>query len=273
MSKYEADYFQLLNEVASSGDYRDSRAGPTIGKFGMMFKVDSLREGKFPILTTRTMYPLGIFGELGAFLEGSEMLADFKAHGCNYWDMNAQQWHVNNGLAPDDMQVGRIYGVQWREWNGYHDQLGDLVEGIRNNPYGRRHLVTAWNPSELDQMCLPPCHYAFQAYVTTDGYLDLVVNMRSVDLCLGLPADVVLYAAFLILLAKQTGYKPGTLTWMLGDAHIYQNHRATLVEQRRREPYALPTWECTNEDITRFLNNEIVLKDYVSHEGLKYALN
>ncbi len=273
MNEYEKDYLQLVREVQYGGIQRTSRAGPTIGKFGMFFKTDALRHGQFPVLTTRKMFIAPVFGELAAFVRGSKDVADFKTWGCNYWDMNAAQWGMNAHIDPASHSVGRIYGVQWREWNYFYDQLDKLVTSIEQDPYGRRHIVTAWNPSELNEMCLPPCHIMMQAYVNADGYLDLLVSMRSVDLCLGFPSDVVLYAAFLIALAKQVGLKPGTLSWSLGDSHIYENHLALFVEQQRREPYELPTFTYDGGDLIRFIPADLRIHDYKSHEAIRYALN
>lgn len=273
MNQFEADYLNLCREVKYSGTFRESRAGRTVGKFGTMLRIDDLRSNLFPIVTTRKMFPRPIFGELAAFLWGHDRLQQFKDMGCNYWDMNAAQWSINEGVAKEDQLVGRIYGVQWRNWEYGVDQLKNLIDGIQRDPFGRRHIMTTWNPGELAEMCLPPCHILVQAYVNASGHIDLSVTMRSVDLCLGLPSDIALYAGFLILLANATSYKPGSLVFQLGDTHIYENHLATLTEQFTKEPLALPTWDCNNIHMDRFFPDELTLIGYTSHESMKYVLN
>jgi thymidylate synthase len=274
MSKYENDYLSLCRDVQYSGVHRESRAGRTVGKFGTQLRIDSLRDGHFPLLTTRRMYYKPVFGELAAFIRGATALKTFKDFGCNYWDMNAKQWPINHDIEdPNRMHVGKIYGAQWRGWDDRIDQLDELIQSIRLDPYGRRHLMTAWNPSDMWRMCLPPCHILVQAYVNTDKRLDLRIDMRSVDLCLGLPSDVVLYAAFLILLAGATDLVPGSLIFQMVDSHIYENHLATLVEQYRREVHPLPGFASFNTDMFKFVPEELDIQDYVSNEAMKYALN
>jgi len=273
MSEFEKDYLQLLREVKYGGSYRDSRAGRTVSKFGIMLRDHSLRSRLFPLVTTRKIYHKPVLGELAAFINGTSELVDFKAVGCNYWDMNAAQWPRNQGLDINQMSVGRIYGVQWNDWNGVYNQLEGLVQGIKGNPFGRRHLLTTWNPSELDDMCLPPCHVLAQAYVTNDRHLDLCVYMRSVDLCLGLPSDVVLYSSFLVALATEVGLAPGSITWMLGDAHIYENHLPLLEEQLHREPYPLPRYDYDGTDFMSFMPESLEILDYQHHDPIVYRLN
>jgi thymidylate synthase len=135
-------------------------------------------------------------------------------------------------------ELGPIYGAQWRSWRAFGhtiDQLKELVEGLKNNPDGRRHLVTAWNPGDMKYMVLPPCHYSFQCYVA-DGKLSLMWNQRSVDTFLGLPFNIASYGLLLLLLCKETGYKPGELIGNLGDVHLYSNHLEQAKEQITRDP-------------------------------------
>lgn len=273
MNKFEPLYLDLVRDVRRNGTRRESRAGNTIGMFGKQLVIEDLREGVFPILTTRKMYPRPVIGELAAFLWGADHLKQFKDFGCNYWDYNAGQWGANEGVPLDKQYLGRIYGVQWRHWNNEIDQIVALVDGIKSNPQSRRHVLTAWNPSDHQQTVLPPCHILSQAYVTSDDFLDLSVIMRSVDLCLGLPSDIILYAGFLIGLAAATGYKPGRLVFQLGDAHIYENHEASFVEQAHREPKALPGWKYTGVHFDRFVPEELEILPYDSHESIKYVLN
>ena len=271
---FEQSYLQLLRFVRDSGEDRPSRAGETRSVFGGALRIESLTKGEFPILTTRQIFYKPVLGELAAFLEGATTLEQYKAHGCNYWDANAEAWAMNEGLPVEEMVVGRNYGVQWRDWDYEIDQLRNLVNGIIADPYGRRHIVTAWHPSELDMSCLPPCHILFQASVRRGTQLDLGVYMRSVDLCVGLPADIVLYATLLLLLAQETGYKPGNLTFFFGDMHIYANHLGLLNEQMSRLPQLLPTFTLDKTaTIDNFVPSHLVLHDYEHAERINYAFN
>jgi thymidylate synthase len=232
----------------------------------------------FPILTARRIYYKPVFGELAAFLRGAELLRTYKMYGCNYWDANAAAWPKNHGLTElENMRVGRIYGVQWRNWNGPHDdidQIKNLVAGIKSNPEGRRHIISAYNPGELDDGCLPPCHLLAQFYVTKSGHLDCMVYMRSVDLCLGLPSDVVLYATLLLLVAKEVELSPGHLIFSMADSHIYENHLHTWDEQRRALCYDLPTWILKQEtSLEDFLPTDLILPDYKHGDTIRYEFN
>lgn len=272
-SQYEQDYKFLVNRVIMTGEGRSSRVGPTLSVFGAALKIRDLRKGLFPILTTRKMYLKPILGELAAFLAGAKDLATFKDFGCNYWDDNAAAWRGNLGLTPDKFMVGRIYGVQWRDWNGQRDQVEALIRGLKKDPFSRRHILTTWNPSELQQMCLPPCHLLAQFYVTNDFHLDCIVTMRSVDLCLGLPSDVVIYAALLILVAQQVRLSPGNLTFMLGDTHVYLNHVDTWIDQDAEQLHELPRWHLVEHaTVDNFTPDMFALSDYQQGPKLKYEL-
>lgn len=266
------EYLDLLHRVARRGEPRPSRAGPTFSVFGESFSTDCLREGRFPLITTRRVYPYGILGELAAFLTGNTDLKTFEDMGCNYWRYNAEQWAENAGVPDELLQVGRIYGTQWRDWNKKHDQIAALIKSLVNDPYGRRHLLIAWNPSELDQMCLPPCHIFAQFYVS-HGYLNCQVYMRSVDLALGLPSDIILYAALLVLVSKATGWLPGTLKFAFGDTHIYIDHMPNVEIQLEREPLELPSYKLlANSNLDNFRPTDFTFKDYKFHERLNYDL-
>jgi thymidylate synthase len=273
MKTYEDNYFALLDKVLVTGSERPSRVGDTVSLFGTTLEVPELEWGGFPLLTTRKMQTKGQLAELAAFVRGAEDLATFKKFGCNFWDDNAAKWSRNSLLTENKYQVGRVYGVQWRDWNGVHDQLQALVQNIKQDPYGRRHILTTWNPSELNDMCLPPCHILAQFYVTYDKRLECQVYMRSVDLCLGLPSDVVLYAALLVLVANEVDLEPGRLLFSFGDAHIYKGHLEQLYEQLGRIPGVCPTYELRPG--TRLLNfqpDDIVFHNYIHAEKIEYAL-
>ena len=213
-------------------------------------------------------------------------------NGLNDWQK--EQWkelteeEFINAIKTDDKfaakwgYLGRIYGAQWREWIGfkqfdnhaetvYVDQLENLIVGLINDPNGRRHIVNSWNASELEQMTLPPCHYSFQCYVA-DGKLSLMWNQRSVDTFLGLPFNIASYGLLLLLLCKETGYKPGELIGNLGDVHLYSNHLEQAKEQITRDPFELPTIKLSNVDI---LNGEFdyEILDYHSHDKISAPIS
>jgi len=268
---YEVDYIKLLNDVEVTGELVKGRNGDTISCFGKMLEIRSLEDGYFPILTTRKMHIDGILGELAAFVRGATMLKDFKKWGCNYWDSNATAWEGNEGRT--ELHVGKIYGAQWRNFNGV-DQLKVLVKGLKEQPTSRRHILTAYNPAELDLGCLPPCHLMVQYSVRRGGWLESCVYMRSVDLCVGLPTDVALYAAMQIVLAEELAFYPGTITFMLGDAHIYANHLGKLKEQTARYIQDLPEYNLLGSPkITEFVPDDLILLNYKPQPRIDYAFN
>jgi thymidylate synthase len=268
---YEHNYIKLLNDVEVTGELVKGRNGDTLSCFGKMLEIRSLEEARFPILTTRKMHVGGILGELAAFVRGATMLSDFKKWGCNYWDANAEAWATNEGR--EKLHVGKIYGAQWRNFNGV-DQLTKLVKGLKEQPTSRRHILTAYNPAELDLGCLPPCHLMVQYSVRRGGVLESCVYMRSVDLCVGLPTDVALYAAMQIVLANELALDPGAITFMLGDAHIYTNHLDALAEQTARTPGELPTYDLLDSPrITEFVPDDLILIDYKPQPRIDYAFN
>lgn len=267
--KLDDDFRALVDNCIAQGEVKEGRNGKTYSVFGRMLEHDM--SSGFPLLTTRRIHTRGIFGELAAFIEGATSLARFKKLGCNYWDMNAG--------GKDDL--GRIYGAQWREFrsrDGWTDQLVVLLQGLLDDPYSRRHILTTWHPAELGNMCLPPCHLLNQYRVTTRGTLDSLVYMRSVDLCLGLPSDLVLYGLLLHLICKDLEYLPGKLVFALGDAHVYQNHFELWHTQRERKPSLvhghtpalalLPTATTLS-----FKPDQARVLLYLPHEAMRYELN
>ena len=271
MNKYELDYIELVDRVCHDGDIRQTRSGPTRSIFGTSLRIDSLRQHYFPILTQRKIFYQGVLGELAAFVRGATDLATFKGFGCNYWDMNAAAWPPNTGKEKDDMELGPIYGSQWRSFNGI-DQLVDLLYSLRAIPDSRRHLLSTYNPYDLPDMCLPPCHLLAQFNVH-DGELDCCVTMRSVDLMLGLPSDVVLYATLLIILAAHADLEPGSLIFQMGDTHIYENHVTTWSLQVERPIYNLPDYTLDKTGVLDFIPTNLRIHSYQNAGVLSYAFN
>lgn len=273
MALIDSAYKILCEQVLRNGYVKPSRVGETLSLPGLSIKSWNVTQ-EFPILSSRKIFLPGILGELAAFLRGATALREFKEQGCNYWDHNAAQWPPNEGLRQEDWSVGRIYGAQWREWGVTGlDQIKALVAGIKADPHGRRHLLTTWNPEELADMCLPPCHLLAQFYVHGDR-IDCIVYMRSVDLALGLPSDLVLYGVLLMLVAKEVGLVPGTLHMQFGDAHIYKPHIEKLAAQLQRfhpiiGPYAMLGLDATLDNFTASM---FQLYNYQPLEAIKYEL-
>lgn len=273
MNQFEYVYLDLMLEIFKQGKLRPSRVGSTGQIFGATVAIMDLQRGKFPILTTRKMFPAGVWGELAAFLRGATKLEEFQQFGCNYWNDNAAKWGVNRNRHSDEWQVGNIYGAQWRKF-GKHgiDQIEVLLEGLTKDPYGRRHLLTTYDPSTLHEACLPPCHLLTQFNVN-GSELDAIVYMRSVDVCLGLPADIILYATLLALVAHTVNLQPGRLAFMTGDTHIYATHSESAQLQLEREPLELPGyWLSPEATLDNFEPKHIRLVDYQYHEPIKYEL-
>lgn len=277
MSRFETLYRNLVARTIMQGEHRPSRVGYTVALFGTTLQIDCLAHGLFPILTQRRIYPKGILGELAGFLRGATAVQEFKDLGCNYWDDNAAKWSRNAGVAPAEQSVGKVYGAQWRYWTanqGTWDQLKVLVHALRTEPYSRRHLLTAYNPAELDEGCLPPCHLLAQFNVRTTKQLDCIVTMRSADLCLGLPSDIILYATLLLLLCHETGYTPGTLTFMMGDSHVYKNHIDMAQIQLNRPLLALPGYYLrAGATLDTFMPGDLTLQNYAHAGPISYELN
>lgn len=239
-------YLDLLRKVLNDGVWVSNRTGiPTIRIDGAMLQF-KLSDG-FPAVTTKKLAFKAVVGELLGFIRGYDNAAGFRKLGCKVWDQNANEneaWLKNqNRKGVDDL--GRIYGRQWRAWSihtcGRIDQLQKAIDTIIKDPYSRRNIVTAWNPGELDQMALPPCHMMFQFIVDpVDGVLSMCMYQRSCDMFLGIPFNIASYALLLELVAAVTNLKAGTLTMFLADVHIYKNHIEQVMTQLAREPYDLP---------------------------------
>lgn len=268
-------YLDTLQYILENGQQRDDRTGTgTIGVFGMQQRYN-LQEG-FPAVTTKKLAFKACLSELLWFLEGSgdeRRLAEI-LHGTRdnskrtIWtdNANADYWKPKAKFEGD---LGRVYGVQWRDFGGV-DQLLALVEGIKKDPYGRRHIITAWNPGELKDMALPPCHCFAQFYVSADKKLSCQLYQRSADFFLGVPFNIASYALFTHMIAQVCDLEVGDFVHTIGDAHIYSNHVDQVKEQLSREPYPLPALKINPaiRDITKFTMDDIKLIDYVSHQSI-----
>jgi thymidylate synthase len=285
----ERAYLDALKNILENGDDRPDRTGTgTRSIFGLQMRFD-LTEG-FPAVTTKKLAWRAVVSELLWFLEGSndELRLREILHGERYtekrtiWSDNAEApYWTSKKLARHVGDLGRIYGVQWRKWRKplvrinkvvlqNHDQLIELVNGIKDDPYSRRHIMTAWNPGELDLMALPPCHIMSQFYVN-NGKLSCQMYQRSADMFLGMPFNIASYALLTHLIAQACNLEVGDLVITVGDAHIYNNHFDQVEEQLARKPLPLPTLKLNPEvdAVWDFEMTDIELVGYESHEAIR----
>ncbi|WP_278581650.1 thymidylate synthase [Prevotella denticola] len=249
-------YLNLLNRILTEGAHKGDRTGTgTLSVFGNQMRFD-LRDG-FPLLTTKKLHLKSIIYELLWFLKGDTNIHYLQEHGVRIWN----EWADENG------NLGPVYGHQWRSWPDYKggsiDQISNVVEMIRHCPESRRMLVTAWNPAEVDEMALPPCHCLFQFYVA-DGRLSLQLYQRSADTFLGVPFNIASYALLLQMMAQVTGLEAGEFIHTTGDTHLYLNHLEQAKLQLTREPRPLPKMKINPDvkDIFSFRYEDFELTDY-----------
>jgi thymidylate synthase len=252
-------YIDLLNHVIANGAEKEDRTGTgTISVFGYQSRYD-LSEG-FPVLTTKKLHLKSIIHELLWFLTGDTNIKYLQENGVRIWN----EWADENG------NLGPVYGYQWRSWptpDGKHiDQITQVVNSIKNNPDSRRHLISAWNVGQIDQMKLPPCHILIQFYVA-NGKLSCQLYQRSADIFLGVPFNIASYALLTLMMAQVCELQPGEFIHTLGDAHIYLNHMEQVKLQLSREPYPLPKMNINPEvkSIFDFKFDDFELIDYLSH--------
>ena len=252
-------YQDLLKHVLEHGVEKNDRTGTgTISVFGYQSRFDLSRG--FPVLTTKKLHLKSIIHELLWFLTGDTNIRYLKENGVRIWD----EWADENG------DLGPVYGYQWRSWptpDGRHiDQIAQLVISLKNNPDSRRHLVSAWNVGQIDEMKLPPCHLLIQFYVA-NGKLSCQLYQRSADIFLGVPFNIASYALLTLMMAQVCGLEPGEFIHTLGDAHIYTNHLEQVKLQLTREPYPLPRMNLNPEikSIFDFKYADFELTGYQSH--------
>ncbi len=257
------EYLDLLREVREHGVYREDRTGTgTYSVFGRQLRFDLSRG--FPLVTTKKVFLKGIIHELLWFLSGSTNIHYLQEHGVHIWD----EWADGEG------ELGPVYGSQWRSWptpdGGQIDQITAVLDSIRNNPNSRRHIVSAWNPAEVDAMALPPCHTLFQFYVA-DGRLSCQLYQRSADLFLGVPFNIASYALLMLMVAQVSGLEPGDFVHTFGDTHLYANHVEQADLQLSRDPHPLPRMHLNPEirDLFAFRYEDFRLEGYQSHPAIK----
>jgi thymidylate synthase len=259
----ERQYLDLLAEVLERGALKSDRTGTgTRSVFGRQLRFGLAQD--FPLLTTKKLHLKSILYELLWFLRGDTNVRWLQQHGVTIWD----EW------ADADGELGPVYGYQWRHWrtpDGREiDQLRQVVEQIKARPDSRRHLVTAWNPADIDRMALPPCHALFQFYVA-EGRLSCQMYQRSADLFLGVPFNIASYALLTRMIAQVAGLRPGEFVLTLGDAHLYLNHLEQAREQLRREPRPFPRLQLNPavRDVFEFRYEDFTLEGYEPHPAIK----
>lgn len=253
-------YLDLLQDIMDNGVDKTDRTGVgTRSVFGRQMRFD-LSKG-FPLVTTKKVHLKSIIYELLWFIKGDTNVKYLQDNGVRIWN----EWADENG------DLGPVYGSQWRNWNGEGiDQLAEVIERIKNNPNDRRMIVTAWNPSKIWQMKLPPCHMLFQFYVA-NGKLSCMLYQRSCDMFLGVPFNIASYALLTMMIAQVSGLKAGEFIHTLGDTHIYHNHFEQVKEQLSRTPLPLPTMKINPliKDINDFKYEDFELAGYESYGVLK----
>jgi thymidylate synthase len=259
-------YEDLLRDVLAHGAHKSDRTGTgTTSVFGRQIRFD-LAEG-FPLITTKRVHFKSIAYELLWFLRGESNVAWLRENGVTIWD----EW------ADADGELGPVYGVQWRSWptpdGGHIDQISDVIAQIRQNPDSRRLIVSAWNPADIPDMALAPCHALFQFSVAGDR-LSCQLYQRSADMFLGVPFNIASYALLTMMIAQQTGLEPGDFVWTGGDCHIYDNHREQVAEQLTREPYPSPTLRFTRrpDSIFDYAYDDFAIEDYQHHPTIRAAV-
>lgn len=277
----DRQYLNLLEKVYNEGEDIQARNGGVRKTFGHMMEFD--HADGFPIPTSKKTLHKAAVAEMTSFIRGESSNKKFMDLGCNVWKGNclADYWMENpNNKNPGD-DLGRIYGVQWRQWDGGIDQLQEMVDTLMSDPHDRRMLVSSWNPSDMKKMSLPPCPVLFQVFVRDGKYLDFALYQRSCDMFLGVPFDMVGYSYLQMVIAKMSGYVPGKFKYFLGDTHIYHNHFKQVKQQlgNRLQTKPLPTakLEWPETDMTIRLESwspeDFTLENYQSCEFIRAPMS
>lgn len=278
----EMQYLQLLGKLLNRSQEPNSlipdRTGTgRYGLFGAQMRFN-LRDGRFPLLTTKKVFMKGIVHELLWLISGSTNIKYLQDNDVHIWD----EW------ADEEGDLGPVYGKQWRHWNASEvhnyqgalvhtveiDQLTNVIHELKTNRFSTRHIVTAWNPADVPNMALPPCHTFFQFHVSTENELSCQLYQRSADMFLGVPFNIASYALLTHMIAKVCGYTPGDFVHTLGDYHIYSNHVEQVMEQLSRPPKPFPSISIANKnDIDSFTFADISVKNYFPHPAIKAAVS
>lgn len=268
-SRFELNYANLISQVLAFGEWRETRNHPTRALFGTSLVIDMEGTNRFPLIQGRKSHYKGVLGEFAALIRGPKNVADFEYWGCNYWKKWADQ---------DTGELTVDYGNEWLR-NG---QIDHLKHCLKFNPTDRRMLINGWNPSNLEQLSLPCCHYSYQFYVREGKFIDMIWNQRSADLMIGVPADIILAYTWLVMLANEFGYQPGRVTMNFGDTHIYKDHTDNAMVYCERVLHSIIgnmtapiyTLNCPEgKDFLAFEPSDITISDYVSLGHLEFNLH
>lgn len=263
----EQQYLNLVKNIIDNGEIKDTRNGKTVSQFGAQIKITELKEGRFPLLTSRKHFFKGIIGEYAAFLKGPKSVQDFEKEGCNYWKL----WGDEDGSLNVD------YGNAWRDFtgDGSINQIDYVIDLLKNDPNSRRMIITGWNPEHVinKELSLECCHHTYQFHVQEGKYLNLKYIQRSVDTLIGMPSNFVLASLMVLTFAKAAGLLPGEIIMDFTDVHIYEEHIEGAKIQLNQETFEFPEYtENITECIYDFNNSMIELKDYKHSPAIKYLL-
>lgn len=285
----EEQYIQLINDILSSGSIENGRNGDTICAIGSAMYF-SLENNQIPILTTKKVAIKTCLKELLWFIRGKTDNKLLKEQNVHIWDLNGtKEFLESRGLPYQEDDLGPVYGHQWRHFNATYssceesyqgkgvDQLERVIKNLKNpeTRSSRRHVISAWNPGQIDEMALPPCHVLFQFHVTQGNKLSCSLYQRSGDIGLGVPFNIASYSAFTILMAKHCDLEPYEFIYYLGNTHIYKQHEEALKEQVKRTPYSFPTMTICEKrvNINDYELNDFLIEGYQYHESIKMQMN
>ena len=278
----EKNYLNALKNILENGEKRTTRNSVTLSKFSV--KLDFDIRNSFPLLTTKKVYWKGIVHELLWFIKGDTNSKNLEYNNVNIWKANSSREFLDNNklYTYEEGECGPIYGFQWRhfgaKYNGMHlnynfmgvDQLQNCINLINNDPYSRRIFMSAWNPVQINDMCLPPCHISYQFHVSEKNELSCILYQRSGDMFLGIPFNIASVSLLTYIIAHITNKKPGFISIIIGDAHIYENHIEQVKTQLEREPYELPTLKINKKfsNINDYKYEHFELENYKSHDKI-----
>ncbi len=271
----ESEYLKLLLDILHKGVWRDGRNASTCALFAKQLRFKT--EDFFPAFTTKKLFLKGVIGELLWFLEGStndnrlKEIMGYDDVKDTIWSKNAKDFEMK-GKAKFKGDLGNIYGRQWRNWVGSDgkvtDQIESAIKTLKKDPNSRRIVVSAWNPGELGEMALPPCHMLFH-FFSANGKLSLAMTQRSCDMFLGVPFNIASYALLLQIISKEVNLKPDELVITFNDAHIYESHTEQVIEQIQRKPYKFPKLNISNKSISELTVDDFSLENYEHHPTIK----
>jgi len=279
----EYSYLNALKDILETGERRQTRNSVTLSKFGI--KLDFDISSSFPLLTTKRVYWTGVLHELLWFIKGNTNSKDLEKNNVNIWKGNSNREFLDSVNLCDNEEgdCGPIYGFQWRHFNAPYkgtkynydglgiDQLKKCINLIRTDPSSRRIFMSAWNPVQMHEMCLPPCHVSYQFYVSSDKKLSCMMYQRSGDMFLGIPFNIASVALLVYIIANITDTLPGNISIVIGDAHIYESHIEQVKLQLSRTLYELPTLTIKQKinDIDSCTVDNFIIKNYKCHPGIK----